>query len=74
MRAKFKCDYITNYEWSKEASLTAVYSTKGENADFTSATPSGSLKIQIMNDAPASKFIEVGKYYYLDFTEAPKDL
>lgn len=71
VKAKFQCRSITDYGQSKEAFFTAIYSDKGENASFTQYTPSGELKIQIMKDAPASEFFEVGKSYYLMFEEAP---
>lgn len=70
MRAKFKCNSITNFEGSKSAKLNAVYSSTGENADFTKYTPNGELTIMIMNEAPASLYFEVGKEYYLVFTKA----
>lgn len=70
MRAKFKCNSITNYENSKTAKLNAVYGTSEENKDFTKLTPSGNLDIMIMNEAPASTFFEVGSKYFLDFTKA----
>lgn len=41
----------------------------GENFKFWSATPSGKLEMNIMNQDAASQF-EVGKHYYLDFTPA----
>lgn len=67
VKAKFKCDSITEYLYSKEANCNAVYGKEGENADFTKATPSGNLKISIAKDVPASDFFEVGKEFYLTF-------
>lgn len=67
VRAKFKCNSITDNGYSKNASLTAVYGTTSENADFSKATPSGSLQIAIDKDVPASDFFEPQKDYYLTF-------
>lgn len=67
VKAKFKCQSVQNFEHGKEATLSAVYGTEGENADFTKATPSGSVKISISKDVPASDFFEPGKDYYLEF-------
>lgn len=67
---KFQCNSITNYEFSKQASFSAVCSNIGENKDFTKYTPNGELKINIDNETIASTFFQPGKYYYLSFEEA----
>lgn len=72
VKAKFKCNSITDFGQVKEAHLTAVYSDKGENADFTKYTPSGDLKIATNKEAAASEFFIPGKSYYLTFDEAPE--
>jgi len=74
MRAKFKCDSVTEFSYgNKEASLSAVHDDGNqENNQFAEATPSGRLTIQIDKNAVAKNFLEPGKEYYLDFTEAPK--
>lgn len=69
VRAKFICNSITNYGYNIEAKLSAIHSDNGENADFTKATPNGSLSITIAKDVPAFKFFEVGESYYLDFAK-----
>ena len=73
VRAKFRLDEITNYSWgpgSKRFKFTAVYDDGiEENKRYSKATPSGTLEIQIDNP-PAAEFFELGKSYYLDFTEA----
>lgn len=51
--------------------LGCVYSTTGENASFTKYTPFGACEMGIDADAPAAKFFEPGKKYYVTFTEAP---
>lgn len=51
--------------------MSPVYGgVKGENQKFWSATPSGKLEMQVMNQ-PAAEMFEPGKSYYLDFTPAP---
>ena len=54
--------------------MYAVYKgdeSSPENESFSNSTPSGSVELTITNPA-ASEFFEglVGKYVYLDFTEA----
>ncbi len=72
VKAKFVCNSVMDHGYNKSAKLSTVYSNEGENADFTKATPSGSLEIYIDKDVPASAFFEPGKSYYLTFDEAPK--
>lgn len=67
VRAKFVCESVTNYEGSKTAKLRAVYGTEVENADFTKYTPSGSIEVNLTNDAPADGVFVPGKNYYVDF-------
>ena len=70
VRAKFVCESVTNYEGSKTAKLRAVCGTAEENADFTKFTPSGSIEVNITNDAPADGVFAPGKNYFVDFTVA----
>jgi hypothetical protein len=72
MRAKFKCDSITEYGYgNKEAKLSAVYEDGSqENNQFAEATPSGNLTINIDKNAVAKDFLVAGKDYYIDFKEA----
>lgn len=73
VRAKFKCNSVEEYAGgSKEAKLSAVYSSKGENAQFTHATPSGNLSISIDSQTEAVEFFKPGEEYYLDFSVVPK--
>ena len=65
------CNSVKIFQGSIEVQLTAVYSTTGENKDFTDATPSGSLTMSIIKDKPAASAFEPGKSYYVDFSEAP---
>jgi hypothetical protein len=62
------------YETVEARTLTfnPVYSIdpESENRLFWNATPSGELKLQMVNPEAWSQF-EMGKMYYLDFSEAP---
>ena len=50
--------------------MSPVYTgDKGENQKFWSATPCGTLEMQVMNQ-PAGEMFKPGKSYYLDFTLA----
>ena len=75
VRAKFTVSKILTDEYNN--SLVKLYTVyKGdesspENESFSNSTPSGSAELYIANPA-AIEFFEklVGKYVYLDFTEA----
>ncbi len=71
VRAKFSCSSVEEFTHSSVAKFGAIHSSKGENADFADATPSGQLQITISKGRPAAEFFEPGKSYYLDFSEAP---
>jgi hypothetical protein len=50
--------------------LSPVYGgVEGENAKFWSATPSGKIEMQVMNQ-PAAEMFKPGQSYYVDFTPA----
>ena len=71
MRAKF---YVESLEGNEEGTeftvkMRAVTSGSDENMDFNKYTPSGSFEMYVDNPK-AKDFFEVGKEYYLDFTEA----
>lgn len=77
MRAKFRVNSVTFYgdhtnpDASRRYELSAIYdTTTEENRRFTKATPWGELKMTV--DNPAAR-LEVGKVYYLDFTEVLAD-
>lgn len=70
VRAKFKCNSVTDFGYGKQATFNAICGSEGENADFTNATPAGELKISISKDVPASDFFEPQKDYYLTFEKA----
>lgn len=70
MRAKFYVTSVTDYGHSKQATLSAQYSSgKPEDNEFAAATPSGKIEITISNPA-AMDYLKVGKKYYVDFSEA----
>jgi hypothetical protein len=69
VKAKFKCNAVTDFGGNKQVMMSAVYSSTGENADFANATPSGSLSMGIDANVPASNFFTPGKEYYLTFDE-----
>lgn len=72
-RAKFQCLSVTDHGWNKSVKLNVVYSRVDgtENYDFTKATPSGSMEMQIDNPAAAVQF-KPQKYYYVDIEECPE--
>lgn len=70
IKAKFRCNSVTDNGYNKQAKLSAVYGTEGENADYSKATPSGQLEISIDKETKASDFFEPSKDYYLTFEEA----
>ena len=73
MRAKFVCQSVTEFGWgNKSAELTAVSSGNPEDNQFSAATPSGQITINVDKDTPAKDYLVPGKKYYVDFTEAPE--
>lgn len=74
VRAKMLCNTITHFNGGHvKVQMGAVYSSdpNHENRAFADATPSGSVEMMIQGNKPAAKMFEVGKEYYVDFTEAP---
>ncbi len=71
VRAKFQCTQKTTNEYvsskSFEVALFAVTSGSEENKAFFSSTPTGNIRLSVVNEAAANAF-EVGKEYYVDFT------
>lgn len=72
IRAKFKCNSVTDNGVNKSANLTAVYGKEGENADYSKYTPFGSLAITIDNETKASEFFKPQEDYWLDFSRVEK--
>jgi hypothetical protein len=67
-RAKFKCTAKGPGEQGN-VSLEAVMNGSEENQSFYKYTPSGVINMGILNPPAFSQF-EVGKEYYVDFSEA----
>lgn len=67
--AKFKCNSVQPKWDGQEVVLTPVMSAPGEDKAFWSATPNGSLVMQV-NNPDASIAFEPGKVFYLTFEEA----
>lgn len=70
VRAKFRCDSVTQYQYASEVKLSAVYGTAGDNADFADATPGGTLTMMISKGRPAADVFTPGSEFYLTFTPA----
>lgn len=77
VRAKFKVVNISRAPgWGgvKEVQtirLQPVTSNSPENAAFYAATPGGSIELSTVNADAAGQF-DLGKEFYVDFTEAPQ--
>ncbi len=73
VRAKFKCQSkVMHGEGDGQfaaLSFSASYGEGRDNKDWSKWTPSGTLTMSITNPS-AFVWFEVGKEYYLDFTEA----
>lgn len=54
----------------RTVTLTAVADGSEENKKFFRWTPNGQIRMGILNPE-AWKHLELGKSYYVDFTEAP---
>lgn len=65
VRAKFTCNKIEN----GQVSLSAVSDGSEENKEFFKWTPCGQIQIGTINEGALAQF-EVGKSYYVDFTQA----
>ena len=75
--AKFRCISTAKFDFGYDshqvqANFNAEYGKEGENKDFTDATPSGTIQINIADGKPAAAFLKPGKKYYVTFTEAPE--
>lgn len=73
VRAKFQVQKVAKTAWgnSVEVTLSPQYDTSiEEDKRFSKATPSGTIQLYIDNP-PASEYLALGKYFYVDFTEVP---
>jgi hypothetical protein len=73
VRAKFVVDSIAKTrQGGHHITMSPVCSDTPENKTFWKWTPSGRIEFQCINEAAVNQF-EVGKEYYVDFTEAVKE-
>lgn len=76
VRAKFYVSTISKSKMGQQGEIgttvhmSPVVSGSDENKKFFLWTPFGRVEIGTLNEE-ASRQFEVGKCYYLDFTEAP---
>lgn len=75
VRAKFYVSGIHIESWGANIELTAV-SRGARNADWSSATPSGSIKLTVTNPAAIAQYVAAlrhkgGPEFFVDFTHAP---
>jgi hypothetical protein len=75
-RAKFWCKKVSKVKFGNpngdlgvEVELAAVYAGSEENKRYFQWTPSGEIKLGILNPDAAAIF-EPGKEYYVDFSPA----
>lgn len=75
VRAKFRCNAVEDYGYSKKIKLAPVYQgplgENEENRRFTQATPSGEFWMTVDNPN-IDGFFKPGDEYYLDVTRAEK--
>ena len=70
VRAKFRCESNSvQGDSGSQITLRAVYDSNpaSENGQFFKWTPSGEIRMGVVNPAAAEQFAE-GKEYYVDFT------
>jgi len=73
VKAKFRFYSKTTYGFGgSQIKLNAVHGGAGENADFCTATPTGSFEMQLSPGVRAADFFEPGEEYYFEITKAPK--
>ncbi len=78
VRAKFKLTTITTTEYgkgvgsSKKLRFDTVYDKAiPEDCSFSTATPSGTIEMQVDNPA-ALEQLKIGQSFYVDFTPVPE--
>ena len=74
VRAKFRVDKIAKVAWGNgvEITLSPQYDQSiPEDRRFATATPSGLITMYVDNP-PASDYLKLGGFFYVDFTEVPK--
>lgn len=67
VRAKFRCESVTEFVGQKRITLRAVSADEiEENRRYHKYTPSGEINITIDNP-PAAAIFKPGESYYVDF-------
>lgn len=69
MRCKFVCSFIQEVGPGFNLCFNVVYTGSEENKRFFALTPGGQFNLYTVNKEVAAKF-EMGKEYYIDFSEA----
>ena len=73
VRGKFTVIKSASVSWSataKELTFNAIYNQETEeNQRFSKATPSGTITM-LVDNPPATNFLELGKTFYVDFSAA----
>lgn len=70
VKAKFRCESVTDFGQQKRADLRAVTTGSDENKTFAKFTPSGTLSVTIDDETPAAGFFKPGEEYTLLFEKA----
>lgn len=74
VRGKFKVVKVAQVDWSKdvrEITLLSIYDPNiPEDQAYSKATPSATI-VMTVDNPPASDYLALGKFFYVDFTEVP---
>lgn len=76
MRAKFYVSAVKKMAYNSQAEITLTATTRktGDNAQFFSATPTGSLTMTVTTTEARDWFdARLGKDLYIDFTDSPTE-
>lgn len=69
IRAKFLCNNVDTQPWGENVELSAVTADTPENKEWSEATPSGNLTMNISNPGAQGQF-QRGEVYFIDITPA----
>jgi hypothetical protein len=70
MRAKFRVEAVTIFEYNQNIELQAVCGGSKEDNSYAAATPNAHCKMTITNKDLWGKFVP-GQTFYVDFTPVP---
>ena len=65
VEAKFKCQSVECFEFSKKVKAQPVLSGSDENKSFAKYTPNGLLEMAIDNETNAADFFQPGIEFYV---------